>query len=231
MKQNVCKYCEHKWAHPIGGMCPSCFRFQVSTVEHNSYREAQMNTRQKEYPPTMDLMGGALWPKQSELYRATLNDLKTQNWSVWKIGMRGGKDVTLARVVAALDVEKVFMFDLHPAMCGTLPIRTYFCENRIPKSIIEGNTENQIAVIGQPFWMKDSFDLFNELRNYIPVIALGSNGPEFVNDKRWQSLQAHSYASWEINPNLNEHEMRRNDQIHSGADYSEERFQRDYGKF
>lgn len=234
MRQNVCKYCEHKWAHPIGGMCPSCHRFQVSVVEHNSFRDSQMNTQQKEYPASNEgvrLMRYPLWPKQSEIYNATLRELRDQNWSLWKIGMRGGKDMLVARVAAALDVDKVFVFDTHPTLCDALPIRSYFCESRIPKSIIEGRTENQVAIINNAFWLKDSFDLFNELRNCIRVIAMGSNGPEFVNDKRWQALQGHSFATWEINPNCTEREMRENDQNNSRENYSEQRFQRDFGKF
>lgn len=30
---HTCRWCEHVWRHPIGGICPKCCRFQVMPTE------------------------------------------------------------------------------------------------------------------------------------------------------------------------------------------------------
>lgn len=168
----------------------------------------------------------SLWPLQEQLRDAALTELALQNWSLLKIGQRGSKNVLAGEIARRGLFNRAFVFDSSPeTMCKNFPIPTYWCSKTFPRSLVEGNESKPIIIINEAFWMHDSYDIFNEAREYAPTLVVGSNGPQFVGDQRWQALKGHSYATWEINPNFPDRNSLM--QVMTSLDH----FERDFGAF
>lgn len=168
-----------------------------------------------------------LWPEQAKLSQFIINDLNSQRWSLAKVGQRGGKNCIALEIARLPQFKNVFLFDQHDSYGSHVPIPITFCgPKRIPRSLVEGNVEAPFIILNEAFWIEESYDLFNELREYGPVLAIGSNGPQFE-DKRWQLLAGHSYATWEINPGVTRAQL-----FDALTDPEEIRkAERDYGRF
>lgn len=179
----------------------------------------QVKATPKYHPPT-------LWPKQIELKDLLVQDLINKGFAIAKVGQRGGKNVLAIDVAAMPLFKNVFLFCMTPDEAFETPFDYTVCLNgRIPKQLAEDNVEAPLAIINEAFWLENSYDLFNELREYAKVLVIGSNGPQFE-DQRWQNLGGHSYAAWEINPNLTQAQLIKSTDAHERAKEI-----RDYGNF
>lgn len=183
--------------------------------------------------PKIEKLDHPLWPRQHELATMLAQDLRTQQYAVAKVGMRTGKLLIALTAAQMTNCDEVYLFDA-PI---TFPAARQYSEKfdfdlychgkKIPKRLIENRQGSKcVAIMGEPFWKEDSFDLFTELRQYCPVIVIGSRGPEFDDDVRWRQLGGHSYASWEINPGLTQAQL-----IKSTDAHEREKEIRDYGSF
>jgi hypothetical protein len=187
----------------------------------------KFNLVTKPYP--LDI---ALWPKQQEARDKALIDMRDQNFSILKIGMRGGKSWIAAEVARLMEKKLVYIFDTDDyGLSKDFPISSYFCASTIPPHIEQNkiDTRTSMVVINNAFWLKDSASIFNRIRGLVPelpILVIGSNGPEFLD--RWYKKGGHGYATWEINPHVTEHYLR-DQMIHNPADAVA--FDRDFAKF
>lgn len=173
-----------------------------------------------------------LYEKQKEARDLAIADLRKQQFSILKIGQRGGKMFIASEIARCLEMSRVYIFDVHNETCAKdFPIANYFCGNEIPQSFFEKNIDvnRAMVIFNEPFWMDNSYVVFKKIRDAFPellILVIGSNGPTFIDG--WESLGGHSYATWEINPHCKEDELRK-DLIKSPAD--EYTFDRDFGRF
>lgn len=170
----------------------------------------------------------SLWPKQREARDHAIADIRSQGFAILKIGQRGGKTHIASEVARLMEKKLVYIFDFHnQQVAQDFPIPNYFCGSTIPDNLLNGEfvADRNMILIHEAFWLSNSFALFQMLREkvpQIPILVIGSNGPEF--QKGWNKLGGHGYASWEINPNLNHRQMLEQEQDRT-------RFYRDFGKF
>lgn len=175
-----------------------------------------------------DQLDVPLWPKQKEARDLAITDIRKQGFAILKIGQRGGKTHIASEVARCMEKKLVYVFDFHnEPVARDFAIPNYFCGSTIPDNLLNGEfvADRNMILIHEAFWLTNSFALFQMLREkvpQIPILVIGSNGPEF--QKGWNKIGGHGYASWEINPNLKEKEIkvRENDVAN---------FQRDFGKF
>jgi hypothetical protein len=197
--------------------------------------EAHRKPVNRSFPPSSaydNFDPSLLFPKQKEVVAAVLRELTEdqQGFSILKMGQRSGKNIIAAMVAKHGPFNKAFIFDLHHGgMASDFSIPTYWCSKVFPRTLVEGDEERPLIILNEAFWLDDSYDIFNEARNYAPTLVVGSNGPQFREDKRWQLLKGHSYATWEINPNYPTREAL----IASMGDSEQDmqKFERDYGAF
>lgn len=143
-------------------------------------------------------------PKLYALQETVVNDslarLAADNYALLKLGQRSGKTLMASEIIRRGDYKYVYVFGLYKEVFSTYsPVSGYFCGRKIPRSLVEGEIENAVALIDEAMWLEDSYDIFNEVRQYVPTIAISSNGPEYIIDKRWKTVSGISHATWELN--------------------------------
>lgn len=163
----------------------------------------------KIYPPNKQAgyLDVPLFPMQETIANLSVDSLKNNKYSILKLGQRSGKNVIAAHVAKKMGAELVYVFDTYSeSLSSYFPLEVAFCETQVPKFMQDGNcVANSIAIINEAFWMERSFGIFQMIRNTLPVLVLGSNGPFF--DSRWKEFGGQSHAAWEVNPNLTREEL------------------------
>lgn len=167
-----------------------------------------------DYPATL-----SLFPKQKELIELAHLNFNVQGFSLMKLGQRSGKSIIAAEV--ARKFKQVFLFDEADTIQNLFPVPYAYCGSSYKEAIEEGAKEGKLAILSEAMWMVGSFDLFEEIRQHSNVLVISSNGPEFE-DRRWKALPGHSYATWDVNPNVSKDQLLNDDDPMS---------QRDFGAF
>lgn len=176
-----------------------------------------------------------LFDLQKPVVAAAQEGLLLNNWFALMAGQRSGKSIMLAHIIKNCGYKRVFIIGTTKIQAQSevtvLKKLLYYIKvtahSHPPKDLIEGDFARDslavLAVVLDPFWFEDSYDVFNGLRDLGPTIAIGSNGPEYAADKRWEQLFFEKYATWDLNPNVT-HAM-----IDAQFGFDSERAKRDFG--
>lgn len=140
---------------------------------------------------------------QDAVVENILKDLRKQHWSLLKSGQRSGKTFISNQVVKSGEYKAVYVYrgdnilwdvqDIQ-VLRSTFDLYNYFATSKDPV----------LVVLDDPFWLENSYEIFEHLLNVgnTRVLVVGSRGPEFDEDIRWQVLPGRSYASWDLNPGI-----------------------------
>jgi len=152
-----------------------------------------------------------LYPMQSKIVGFMVNDLEKQHYSFLKCGQRSGKSVMVWNLLGRTNYKRVrwiTAIDPDPTSMETQE-RLLRKEIAVPSDLeifyrwTHPLEYYDLLIIDEAMFIKGSYTMFECARaENIDVIVVSSNGPEYTEDKRWQLLKGHSYASWEINPTL-----------------------------
>lgn len=148
-------------------------------------------------------------PLKQALIKKMGEEIKDQGYSLLKAGRRGGKTSMIPAIFHVTDCKVVSLVTpfgtVHPPALGLIqalkdakiPIIQH---NRLPyenDSYLHGKI---LTVFDDVFHIDGSYDAYMYARKRGSTLAVGSSGPEYDKDMRWQLEQGHSFATWDLMP-------------------------------
>lgn len=148
---------------------------------------------------------------QDALAERIVADFADSRLALLKAGLRGGKMLVAARVALLGGFKHVALLsataDAAKSAIGGL-IELIGEDHNYAAAVVPpswSTLENTLIIVDDVMWVGNSFDRIQGMMVRFPrsrFLAIGSRGPEYDKDLRWQTYAGYSATAWDLNPNI-----------------------------